>query len=109
VQAGDPEGTGSGPGPGYTVDEPPPSDAEYTRGVVAMAKSPVEPPGRSGSQFFVVTAADAGLPPDFAIVGEVTEGFDVVEAIETLGDPASGDEGTPVETALVNSVTIEKG
>jgi peptidyl-prolyl cis-trans isomerase B (cyclophilin B) len=109
VQAGDPAGTGSGPGPGYTVDEPPPADTEYTQGVVAMAKSPVEPPGRSGSQFFVVTAADAGLPPDFAIAGEVTKGLDVVAAIETLGDPASGDTGEPIETVVVDSVTIEKG
>ena len=53
-----------------------------------MAKTAVEPPGHSGSQFFVVTApADAGLPPDYAVLGEVTEGIDVVEAIGELGDP----------------------
>ena len=45
-----------------------------------MAKSPVEPPGRSGSQFFVVTAADAGLTPDYALLGRVASGFDVVAA-----------------------------
>ena len=45
-------GTG---GPGYFVDEPPPPNLSYTQGIVAMAKSQVEPPGRSGSQFFVVT------------------------------------------------------
>ena len=109
IQAGDPAGTGSGPGPGYSVDETPPQDAEYTQGVVAMAKTAAEPPGRSGSQFFVVTTADAGLPPDYAIVGEVTEGFDVVQTIETLGDPASGSTGTPSEIAVINSVTIEEG
>ena len=109
VQAGDPAGTGSGPGPGYSVDEAPPADAEYTQGVVAMAKTAAEPPGRSGSQFFVVTAADAGLPPDYAIVGEVTEGFDVVKTIEGLGDPASGSTGTPLDTVIVDSVTVEAG
>jgi peptidyl-prolyl cis-trans isomerase B (cyclophilin B) len=109
IQAGDPAGTGSGPGPGYSVDEPPPADAEYTQGVVAMAKTSAEPPGRSGSQFFVVSAADAGLPPDYAIAGEVTEGFDVVEAIEGYGDPASGDTGTPLDVVIINSVTIEEG
>lgn len=108
VQAGDPAGTGTGPGPGYSVDEKPRVDAEYTRGVVAMAKSPVEPPGRSGSQFFIVTTADAGLAPDFAIVGEVSDGFETIEAIEGLGDPAGGDDGTPLETAVINSVTIER-
>jgi peptidyl-prolyl cis-trans isomerase B (cyclophilin B) len=108
VQGGDPQGTGSG-GPGYSVDEPPPPDAEYTRGVVAMAKSEVEPPGRSGSQFFVVTAPDAGLPAQYAIAGEVTSGFDVVKRIEGYGDPSSGGTGTPLEPVLINSVTIEEG
>ena len=54
-----------------------------------MAKTEVEPPGTSGSQFFVVTApADAGLPPDYAVLGKVTDGMDVVDAIAELGDPA---------------------
>ena len=38
IQGGDPLGTGSG-GPGYSVDEPPPSNTQYTRGTVAMAKT----------------------------------------------------------------------
>jgi len=108
IQGGDPQGTGSG-GPGYSVDEPPPDDAAYTRGVVAMAKTEAEPPGRSGSQFFVVTGADAGLPPQYAIAGEVTSGLDVVKTIEGFGDPQSGGTGTPLEPVLINSVTIEEG
>lgn len=107
VQGGDPAGTGTGPGPGYTIDEPPPADTSYTEGVVAMAKSPVEPPGRSASQFFVVTVPDAGLPPDYAVAGEVTEGFDVVEAIEAQGNPDGS--GDPLEPVIINSVTIEEG
>jgi peptidyl-prolyl cis-trans isomerase B (cyclophilin B) len=108
IQGGDPQGTGSG-GPGYSVDEPPPDDAEYTKGVVAMAKTEVEPPGRSGSQFFVVTGADAGLPPQYAIAGEVSSGFDVVKTIEGFGDPQAGGTGTPLEPVLIDSVTIEAG
>ena len=69
IQGGDPNGDGTG-GPGYFVDEPPPQDLTYTKATVAMAKTEAEPPGRSGSQFFVVTApADAGLPPDYALLG----------------------------------------
>ena len=45
-----------------------------------------EPPGTAGSQFFVVTGPDVGLPPDYAIVGKVTEGIDDVDAIDALGD-----------------------
>jgi peptidyl-prolyl cis-trans isomerase B (cyclophilin B) len=108
IQGGDPTGSGSG-GPGYSVDEAPPADTSYLKGSVAMAKTAVEPPGRSGSQFYVVTAADAGLPPDYALLGQVVEGIDVVEAIGDLGDPASGQEGAPTQPVTIESVTIEKG
>jgi peptidyl-prolyl cis-trans isomerase B (cyclophilin B) len=106
IQGGDPKGDGTG-GPGYSVTEPPPQDTTYSKGLVAMAKTAVEPPGASGSQFFVVTApADAGLPPDYAVLGEVTEGIDVVEAIGELGDPATEQ---PLQTVTIDSVTISKG
>lgn len=104
VQGGDPLGSGSG-GPGYNVDEEPPSNLAYTKGVVAMAKSPAEPPGRSGSQFFVVLSADAGLPPEYALVGKVSKGFDVVARIGKVGTP----QGTPKQTVLIEEISIEKG
>ena len=107
IQGGDPSGTGSGHA-GYTINEKPPPDTAYTRGVVGMAKSQAEPPGRSGSQFFVVTAADAALPPDYALLGRVTSGFNVVTIISQFGDP-SGQSETPLAPVVVNSVTIEKG
>jgi peptidyl-prolyl cis-trans isomerase B (cyclophilin B) len=104
IQGGDPLGTGTG-GPGYSVDEKPPSNLSYTKGTVAMAKSSAEPPGRSGSQFYVVTAADAGLPPEYALVGKVSEGYPVVAQIDKLGTETE----TPKQTVLIESVTIEKG
>ena len=106
IQGGDPLGDGTG-GPGYSIDEPPAAGASYLTGVVAMAKTSAEPPGRSGSQFFVVTApADAGLPPEYAILGEISDGLDVVERIGELGDPATEQ---PLETVVIESVTIERG
>jgi cyclophilin family peptidyl-prolyl cis-trans isomerase len=104
IQGGDPTQTGSG-GPGYSTVDVPASDAKYTKGVVAMAKSGVESAGTSGSQFFVVTGADAGLPPDYAIVGEVTEGIDTVERIDALG---VGD-GPPSQPVVVNTVAASSG
>jgi peptidyl-prolyl cis-trans isomerase B (cyclophilin B) len=104
IQGGDPEGTGTG-GPGYSVDEKPPANLAYTKGIVAMAKSSAEPPGRSGSQFFVVIGADAGLPPEYALVGKVSEGMDVVETIGKLGTPAE----KPKQTVLIEKVSIERG
>ena len=104
IQGGDPEGTGTG-GPGYSVDEKPPANLAYTKGVVAMAKSAAEPPGRSGSQFYVVTAPDAGLPPEYALVGKVSKGYSAVERIEKLGGP----EEKPKQTVLIEEATVEHG
>lgn len=104
IQGGDPTGTGTG-GPGYFVDEPPPQDLSYTQGIVAMAKTSAEPPGRSGSQFFVVTAADAGLTPDYALVGRVASGMDVVQRIEQLGTAS----GAPQSPVVIRRITIEGG
>jgi peptidyl-prolyl cis-trans isomerase B (cyclophilin B) len=85
IQGGDPTATGRG-GPGYTVLDVPPKNSLYTEGVVAMAKSDSEPPGTAGSQFFIVTAANTGLPADYAILGVVTKGLKVVERIGKLGN-----------------------
>jgi peptidyl-prolyl cis-trans isomerase B (cyclophilin B) len=104
IQGGDPLGTGLG-GPGYSVTEKPPANLSYTKGTVAMAKGSTDPPGRSGSQFFVVTAPDAGLPPEYALVGKVSKGYDAVEAIEEQGTKAE----KPKQTVLIEKLTIEKG
>jgi peptidyl-prolyl cis-trans isomerase B (cyclophilin B) len=104
IQGGDPLGTGTG-GPGYTVVEKPPANLAYTKGTVAMAKSSSEPPGSSASQFYVVTGADAGLPPEYALVGKVNKGLDVVERIGKLGTSSE----KPKQTVLIEKVTIEKG
>jgi len=105
IQGGDPTGTGMG-GPGYKTVDRPPRGAQYTKGVVAMAKAGDERPGTAGSQFFVVTAPDAGLPPDYALLGEVRDGLDVVDRIAQLGDPASGQAGTPLEPVVVEKVAV---
>ncbi len=103
IQGGDPTGTGGG-GPGYKTVDTPPSDAAYTRAVVAMAKTQVEAPGTSGSQFFVVTAPDAGLPAEYAVVGKVTEGMETVDAIEALG---AGD-GPPSQPVVIERIVVRE-
>jgi cyclophilin family peptidyl-prolyl cis-trans isomerase len=104
IQGGSPAGTTLG-GPGYKVVEKPPANLSYTEGTVAMAKSSAEPPGTSGSQFFIVTGADAGLPPEYALVGKISKGMDVVTRIGELGTPAE----KPKQTVLIEKITIEKG
>jgi cyclophilin family peptidyl-prolyl cis-trans isomerase len=102
VQAGDPKGDGTG-GPGYHVVEAPPESAKYTRGVVAMAKTETEEPGTSGSQFFVVTAEDAGLPADYAILGKVSAGMDTIDRIAALPTDPPGD-GAPTQPVVIEKV-----
>jgi peptidyl-prolyl cis-trans isomerase B (cyclophilin B) len=104
IQGGDPLGNGSG-GPGYSVVEAPPAGTQYVRGVVAMAKTQSDPPGASGSQFFVVIGANVGLPPDYAVAGKLVSGIAVVERIGSLPtDPPQ--DGMPTPSVVMSSVTV---
>jgi cyclophilin family peptidyl-prolyl cis-trans isomerase len=104
IQGGDPSGTGAG-GPGFSTVDPPPKKADYKLGTVAMAKTQTEPAGAGGSQFFVVTGQDAQLPPDYALLGQVTKGIDVVQKIGQLGNPTDPN-GTPTQTVVMKKVTV---
>jgi cyclophilin family peptidyl-prolyl cis-trans isomerase len=110
VQGGDAVGPILGQGnPGYLIAEEPPQPAEgelaYEVGSLAMAKS--AGPNATGAQFFIVTG-DQGtqLPPEYSLFGKVTEGMDVVMAIEALPTDA---RDYPTEEIYINSVTITEG
>jgi cyclophilin family peptidyl-prolyl cis-trans isomerase len=104
IQGGDPNGDGSG-GPGYSVVEPPPSGIHYTLGTVAMAKTGPDPAGASGSQFFIVTAQEAPLPAQYALVGNVVGGLAAVEAIAKLPtDPPQ--DGQPTKPVVISHATL---
>ena len=111
IQGGDPRGTGQG-GPGYKVVEAPPDDLRYERGTVAMAKTATEEPGTSGSQFFVVVGPDAQLPPEYALVGKVTQGFDTVQRIAAIpldaGNPNPDRRERPARPVVIQTVTINE-
>jgi peptidyl-prolyl cis-trans isomerase B (cyclophilin B) len=103
LPGGDPLGSGLG-GPGYSVREKPPAGTKYTKYTVAMAKTASEPAGTSGSQFFIVTAADAGLPPDYALIGRVTAGEDTVDRIAQV--PTSDNE-QPIVPIVISKATLQ--
>jgi peptidyl-prolyl cis-trans isomerase B (cyclophilin B) len=103
IQGGDPLLTGNG-GPGYSVVEKPAKKTRYVRGVVAMAKTREDPPGTSGSQFFIVTAESAPLPPEYAVLGRVTAGNTVVRRIARLAtDPATE---MPIDPVVIEKIRI---
>jgi cyclophilin family peptidyl-prolyl cis-trans isomerase len=104
IQGGDPNGDGSG-GPGYTIVEPPPSNMRYTLGTVAMAKTATDPSGASGSQFFIVTAADAALPAQYALVGNVVGSFAGVQTIAKLPTNPPQD-GAPMTPVVIRRATL---
>jgi peptidyl-prolyl cis-trans isomerase B (cyclophilin B) len=104
IQGGDPTATGTG-GPGYTTVDTPAEDTQYTLGTVAMAKTADEPRGAAGSQFFVVTSDEVQLPGDYAVIGEVTSGFETVARIGGYGDA----NGVPTIVAVVESIEISRG
>jgi len=108
IQGGDPTQTGAG-GPGYTVVEAPPKNTQYVEGDVAMAKTETQPAGASGSQFFIVTAANAtasaGLTPVYAQLGKVVSGMKVVQTIGKLPTNPP-DDGDPTKPVVMRSVTV---
>ena len=101
IQGGDPNGDGTG-GPGYSIVEAPPSDLTYARGVVAMAKTQIEAPGTSGSQFFVVTAEDTPLPPEYALLGKISKGQETVDKIAAV--PVNG--STPIDPVVIRQIKV---
>jgi peptidyl-prolyl cis-trans isomerase B (cyclophilin B) len=107
IQGGDPLGDGTG-GPGYSTVDAPPPDTSYDKGLVAMAKAGNEPAGTSGSQFFVVSADGVQLDPDYAVLGRVTDGIDVVETIGDLGN-ASDPSGAPTERVEIDKMELKSG
>jgi len=104
IQGGDPVGDGTG-GPGYSTVDAPPSDTQYEKGLVAMAKAGHEPAGTSGSQFFVVTTDGVQLEAAYAVLGRVTDGIDVVEAIGQLAGP----NDAPTERVEIKNMQLRSG
>ena len=103
IQGGDPTQSGAG-GPGYETVDAPPADASYTHGTFAMGKRADDAPGTARSQFFVVLADDAPLAAEYAIVGEVSDGLDVVDRIGAIpSDPVTEVPSKPI---VISSVTV---
>jgi peptidyl-prolyl cis-trans isomerase B (cyclophilin B) len=105
IQGGDPSGDGTG-GPGYSTVDAPPTTTTYDKGLVAMAKAGPEPAGTSGSQFFVVSSDGVQLPPEYAVLGRVTDGLDVVEKIGSV-DVDANDK--PIEAVEIKDMQLKSG
>ena len=79
IQGGDPSGSGAG-GPGYKFDcETASNPLKHERGVISMANAG---PNTNGSQFFITHVACPHLDGNHTVFGRVTQGLDVVDAVE---------------------------
>ena len=63
------------------------SDTPFDRGVIGMARA--QNPNSANSQFFIMFAEGYFLNGQYTVVGKVTDGMDVVDAIK-LGKGANG-------------------
>ncbi len=99
IQGGCPQGTGTG-GPGYTFEDEFNSH-KVVRGALAMANAG---PNTNGSQFFIVTIGAAEwLDGKHTVFGQVTDGMDIVDAIE--GTHTDGRD-RPVEPMGIQTIAI---
>ena len=99
IQGGDPTGTGSG-GPGYQFEDEF-NDHPVERGALAMANAG---PNTNGSQFFIVTTGAAPwLDGKHTVFGTVSDGMEVVDAIE--GTATDGSD-KPLEPQTIERVEL---
>ncbi|MEH3054930.1 MAG: peptidylprolyl isomerase [Patulibacter minatonensis] len=99
IQGGCPNGTGTG-GPGYTFEDEF-NDHKIVRGALAMANAG---PNTNGSQFFLVTREHCDwLDGKHTVFGQVTKGYEVVQAIEST--PVDGRDA-PLEPQVIVSVEL---
>ncbi len=99
IQGGCPEGTGTG-GPGYTFEDEI-NEHKVVRGALAMANAG---PNTNGSQFFIVTAAEAPwLDGKHTVFGRVTHGMEAVDAMEAV---QTDDSDRPLERQVIERVEL---
>lgn len=113
LRCGDPKGNGLG-GPTYNFysgqnlptapedgtddgDEPP---LMYPKGTVAFG----DPSGAGGSQFLLFYEDYRTDNPLWSVIGEVTEGMDLLEAIGAAG--TSDSSNAPVEPVVIESLVV---
>ncbi len=104
IQGWDPTGTGSG---GKSIwmrafEDEFTDRLTHERGMLSMANA-----GRNtnGSQFFIVTAADASfLDGKHTIFGHVIDGMDTVDQIESL--PVDGNDRPKMEAKIVKAIVL---
>jgi cyclophilin family peptidyl-prolyl cis-trans isomerase len=108
IQTGSPDGTDDG-GPGYSIE----AEAGSTQLEVGDVAMSGVGPGTNGSQLFIITGTLGGAvrlsSADFAQLGRVRNGLDVVRKIDALGVPPVDDQAqAPSREIRIVSVEIRE-
>jgi peptidyl-prolyl cis-trans isomerase B (cyclophilin B) len=91
VQCGSGGATTSG-GPTFTIPDENLAKADYTAGAIAMANT--GQPNTGSSQFFFITKdSNSGLSKAYTVVGHVTKGLNILQAVAAGGDDGSSGAG----------------
>ncbi len=77
------------------------SDVPFDRGVVGMARA--QNPNSANSQFFIMFDAGYFLNGQYTVIGRVTDGQDVVDAIKRGAGPNGAVVGAP---DVMSKVTV---
>ncbi len=108
IQGGDPLSKDSGQkarwgmgGPGYQFNDELTGKEKYSQGTLAMANSG---PNTNGSQFFIVTANPAPLPPSYTVFGKVIKGMEVALIIENV---ETGPNDQPVQDVVIEKAAVK--
>ena len=106
IQGGDPQGTGTG-GPGYSIrgefsHNGFQNDLKHTPGVLSMARTMI--PDSAGSQFFIMHETSPHLDGEYAAVGKVIEGLEVVDKIAKVKTDYAD---RPMEDQVMKTVTVD--
>lgn len=107
LQTGDPIGPTPGVGgPGYTIpDELPTTEPFYPTMSVGMTHAPGEADANGGRFFVVLGRGGEAQDPEYTRFGTVTDGEDVVRAIEATGN-AQGN--IPQDLTVIEGITIDE-
>lgn len=103
IQAGCPDGMGTG-GPGYEFDnENHPELSHDSEGILAMAN---RGPDTNGSQFYITLAPTPHLDGGYTIFGKITSGMDTIQNIGNVEiDQYNHKPNTDI---IINKVTITR-
>lgn len=101
IQAGCPEGTGTG-GPGYHIKAEF-NDYPHTLGVLSMARA--QDPNSAGSQFFICLGDVPYLDGNYTAFGKVS-GSEGIEVLKSIGKVQTGAGDKPVEEVKILKASV---